>query len=88
VPKTESFGCSPLVKDFVDVLANAERVIEVFSRYDCSDFQVQVAHQAPEFVAVAHAGAVGGAPDPLSSLSFLFALCAAAVTKGAPRDGD
>jgi hypothetical protein len=87
VPKIEGFGGLSQCKELVDVLANAERVIGGLKQYDLSEHEGLVLHAGAGALGSTHGSIVAGGPDPLSGLSFLLAICAAAVARKAPKVG-
>jgi hypothetical protein len=85
VPKTGGVVGLPPCKDFVDVLANAERVIENLSEYDRPDQEGHITQTGNGVSETAHSGIVAAGLDPVSSLSFALALLAASYTRRASR---
>jgi hypothetical protein len=86
VPKADGFGCLPLCKDLIDVLANAERVIEKFSEYDQPGQEGQIIQAGSGGNSeTVHTGVSNAVVDPATGLSFALALFAASYTKRASR---
>ena len=85
MPKVDGVGGLPLCKDLVDVLANAERVIENLSEYDQPDQDGQTTQAGFGVSETVHAGVLTAGVDPVSGLSFALALFAASYTRRASR---
>lgn len=83
--KAEFFGCLPLCKDLIDVIANFERVIGNFSEYDQPDQAGQTMQVGIGFPEMVNTGIATEGVNPVTGFSFALALFAVASMKRSPR---